>query len=144
MKTAFWLVGVGLWLLLGSGAQADVFRVTSPDHGQTFAYGTETNRALEERGRDRHLVVMLNYTNDPYVDRNNPREYDSFTFAFPGITLARDGHTFAYRTPKGRVIPVADKHPAFLGIDQIRLLPNAVLIVRKPHGYVTVVLEIEG
>jgi hypothetical protein len=137
------LAVVGLWIILGATTRADVFRVTSPDHEQTFAFGTEQRRAWGERGPDRHLLLYLNYTNDPFVDRINPREYDNFTFSFPTITRAKDGHTFTYRAPNGRIIPVADKHPSFLGIDQIRLLPNANLIVRKPHGFLTVVLEIE-
>jgi hypothetical protein len=124
-------------------AQAEVFRVVSPDHEQTFSFGMEQRRAWGERGPDRHLVLYLNYTNDPYVDRNNPREYDNFMFSFPTITRAQDGHTFMCRAPNGRLVPVADKHPSFLGIDQIRLLPNANLIIRKPHGYLTVLLEIE-
>ena len=131
------------WFLLGTAAQAGIYHVTSPDHGQTFSYGSEQHRAWAERGSDRHLVVLLDYTNDPYVDRQNPREYDNFTFTFPGITRAADGHTFLYRAPNGRLIPVADRHPSFLG-NEIRLLPNAVLIIRKPHGYLTLVLEIEG
>ena len=144
-RTGIGLVLITLFLLVPiTNLRADVYRVISPDHGETFAYGMEQNRVLAERGPDRHLVLLLNYTNDPFVDRDNPRQYDNFTFSFPGVTRARDGHTFTYRTPKGRIIPVADKHPGFLGIDQIRLLPNAVLIVRKPHGYVTVILEIEG
>ncbi len=142
MKIA--LAVMSVWLLLGTVAEADIIHVTSPDHGQTFAYGMEQQRAWGERGSDRHLILYLNYTNDPYVDRNNPREYDNFTFSFPTITRTATGHTFVYRTPKGRLIPVADKHPSFLGIDQIRLLPNTVLIVRKPHGFVTVILQIEG
>jgi hypothetical protein len=80
----------GAWLYFGWIARADddhSWRVTSPDHGQTFAYGTEQNRVWAERGRDRHLAVLLNFTNDPFVDRQNPREYDNFTLPWRASTL---------------------------------------------------------
>jgi hypothetical protein len=117
--------------------------VTSPDHEQTFAYGTEKNRAWAERGRDRHLAVRLGFTNDPYVDRDNPRRYDNFIFSFPGVTVGRDGRTFYYHASDGRSIPVAENRPDFLGINEIHLLPNASLIVNQVHGYLSLSLLIE-
>jgi len=120
------------------------WRVSSPDHEQTFAYGTETNRVWTERGRDGHLVLLLDFTNDPYVDQDNPRRYDNFSFDFPTVKAGKDGRTFYYTTPEGHAVPVAEKRPDFLGIDEIKLLPNAELIVIKPHGYLTLVLAIDG
>jgi hypothetical protein len=131
------------WLFVGPCAQAFAphsWRIPSPDHEQTFAYGTEQNRVWAERGRDRHLVVLLNFTNDPFVERSNPRQYDNFIFAFPNVTLGKDGHTFYYRTTDGRTIPVASKQPHFLGINEIHLLPNASLVVAQPHGYLSLTL----
>ena len=149
MKTypRFWTVLVGAWFLLSAVAQAGAphfWRVASPDHEQTFAYGSEQNRAWAERGNDRHLVVLMTFTNDPYVDRQFPRETDDFTFSFADVKLGPDGHTFYYHAADGRAIPVANKHASFLGIDQIRLLPNVELEIRKPHGYLTLTLLIEG
>jgi hypothetical protein len=135
------------WLFVGTSARAGsphVWQVSSPNHEQTFAYGTERNRVWTERGRDRHLAVMLSFTNDPYVDSLNPRRYDKFTFSFPKVTLDKDGHTFSYRAPDGRSVPVADKRTGFLGTDEVRLLPNAFLIVNGPHGYLSLALAIEG
>ena len=133
------------WLFVAPSVQAaDSWRVTSPDHEQTFAYGSETNRVWAERGRDRHLAVLLNFTNDPFVDRQNIRQYDNFTFSFPGVTLAKDGRTFCYHTPDGRSIPVASKRADFLGINEIRLLPNASLIVEQLHGYLSLVLSVQA
>ena len=87
--------------------------------------------------------MLLDFTNDPYVDKTNPRQYDYFSFSFPGVTLGRDGHTFYYRTPDGRSIPVASKHTGFLGINEIHLLPNADLIIDKPHGYLSLSLIVQ-
>ena len=140
------LVVFGAWIFLASAAQADVrhyWNIVSPDHEQTFAYGTEQSRVWDVRGRDRHLVVLLNFTNDPFVDRQNPRQYDNFIFAFPGITLGKDGRTFYYRTSDGRAIPVARKQPDFLGVEEVHLLPNAMLTVYQPHGFLTLSLAVE-
>jgi hypothetical protein len=139
------LAVIGAWLFLAPAAQAGArhfWRVPSPDHEQTFALGMEQNRVWAERGSDRHLVVLLNFTNDPYVDRNNPRQYDNFTFSFPSVKLGRDGHTFYYHAGDGRLIPVARRRPDFLGINEITLLPNASLGLDKPHGYLTLTLLI--
>jgi hypothetical protein len=133
------------WLSLAVNARADLphfWRVASPDHEQTFAYGSEQSRVWKEWGPDRHLVVLLNFTNDPYVDQNNPRRYDNFSFSFPGITLGKDGRTFFYHAPDGRRIAVAAKRPDFLGINEIHLLPNAALEIDKPHGYLSLTLII--
>ncbi len=137
------LGAIALLLLAPSIAQAGWF-ITSPDHEQTFSYGTESNRAWAERGRDHHLVLLINFTNDPFVDRQNPREYDNFTFSFPRVVLGRDGSTFYYHAPDGAVVPVARRSPGFLGIQQIDLLPSAYLIVRKPHGYLTLTIVVQG
>ncbi len=120
-----------------------VWQVISPDHGQTFTYGSEQSRVWVTRGDTKHLALLLNFTNDPYVDRNNPREYDYFTFNFPGVTLDADGRTYYYRTSDGRSLPVASKQSGFLGIDEIKLLGSSYLVVKKPHGYLTLTLVIQ-
>ncbi len=118
------------------------WRITSPDHEQTFVYGTETNRVWAQWGRDRHLALLLDFTNDPYVDYQNPRQYDNFRFDFRSVRLGPDGRVFYYHTSDGPAIPVAVRHPDFLGIDEIRLLPNAAVDVERPHGYITVILNV--
>jgi hypothetical protein len=123
-------------------ASSHFWRVVSPDHEQTFAYGSETHRAWAQWGRDRHLALLLDFTNDPFVDRQNPRQYDSFRFDFPSIRLGPDGHTFSYRAADGRAIPVAMKRADFLGLDEVRLLPNAAVDVERPHGCITVILNV--
>ena len=134
---------IGLSFTFAQAAEQHFWRVQSPDHEQTFAYGTEQNRIWKQWGRDNHLALLLNYTNDPFVDRVNPRQYDNFRFDFPQVTLGRDGRIFYYRIPNGRAIPVAKKSPDFFGVDEVHLLPNAGVIVDKPHGYITVTIEVE-
>ena len=57
------------WLCLAPAARADgphFWRIASPDHEQTFAYGSEQRRVWAERGPGiRHLAVLLDFTNDP-------------------------------------------------------------------------------
>ena len=135
-------LALGAWLALGLPAFAgDYFwKLVSPDHEQTFAYGTETNRVWKLWGR--HLALLLNFTNDPYVDYDNPRQYDNFRFDFPNVRLGTDGRTFYYQTTDGRRIPVAAIRPDFFGIGEVRLLPNANVVVRRPSGYITVYLNV--
>lgn len=118
--------------------------IVSPDHEQTFAYGMETSRVWRQWGRDNHLAVLLSYTNDPFVDWNNPRQYDNFRFAFPNIKLGPDGETFYYHAPNGTLAPVAKKRKDFFGVTEVKLLPNAELKIYKPHGYITLVLIVEN
>jgi hypothetical protein len=139
------LLVVGAWLVLSSPSSAAppyFWKLVSPDHEQTFAYGTETNRQFAAWGRDRHLEVLLHFTNDPYVDRDNPRRYDDFAFAFPAVRLDAGGRMFYYHVPGGRKVPVAVVRHDFLGFDQVRLLPNANAVVSLPHGYITVYLNV--
>ena len=119
-----------------------VWTIVSPDHGQTFTFGSEQNRAWANRGG--HLAVFLNYTNDPYVDRSDPRQYDNFTFNFPDVRLGADDRTFFYHTPAGAALAVATRESGFLGVDEIKLLPNSYLSIRKPHGFLTVTLMVQN
>jgi hypothetical protein len=142
MKTLT-VLGLAGWLLLALTCSrvyaSQVWSVTSPDHEQTFAYGTETRRQWSARGN--HLVLFIDFTNDPFVDRSNPRQYDSFSFDFPQVKLQPDGRTFSYRAPGGHLVPVALRHPGFLGIEEIELLPTSELIVFVPHGRLTLTLR---
>ncbi len=122
-------------------ATSDSFwKITSPDHAQTFAFGTETNRVW--RSWNGHLALLLDYTNDPFVDRTNPRQYDDFRFDFPMIRIGADGRTFYYHASDGRSIPIASKRPGLFGVEEVRLLPNANLVISKPSGYITVYLDV--
>jgi hypothetical protein len=137
-------LAAGLLLAVSSSrAQASqVWSITSPNHEQTFAYGTESHRSWSARGN--HLLLFIDFTNDPFVDRGNPRQYDSFSFDFPQVKLQPDGRTFSYRAPGGRLIPVARRQPGFLGIEEIELLPTCDLLVVDPHGYLTLTLQVTG
>ena len=130
------------WLALTAPVSAkDYFwKLVSPDHEQTYAFGSETNRVW--RNWKGHLALLLTFTNDPFVDRQNPRQWDDFRFDFPNVRIGPDGHTFYFHTQDGRSIPVAMTHAGFLGIDEVRLLPSASVVVSRPHGYITVYLNV--
>jgi hypothetical protein len=131
-----------IWFALAASASAKNFywKVVSPDHEQTYAFGSETNRVWKNwKG---HLALLLTFTNDPFVDRQNPRQWDDFRFDFPNVGLGSDGHTFYYQTSDGRRIPVAARRAGFLGFDEVRLLPSASAVVSRPHGYITVYLNV--
>jgi hypothetical protein len=130
------------WFALAASASAKNFywKVVSPDHEQTYAYGTETNRVW--KNWNGHLALLLTFSNDPFVDRQNPRELDNFRFDFPNVRIGSGGHTFYYHTNDGRSIPVAMIRSGFLGFDEVRLLPSASAVVSRPHGYITVYLNV--
>jgi hypothetical protein len=128
---------------LQAGSSPHFWRVDSPNHGQTFAYGSERDRAWLALGDDHHLGFSIDFTNDPYVDIDNPRRCDSFVFSFPEVRLGNDKHTFYFHADDGRAIPVAVRRADFLGIDEIRLLPNALLEIREPHGHLSLSLLVQ-
>jgi hypothetical protein len=127
-------------LAVPAAARNYFWKIVSPDHGQTYAYGFENNRVW--KNWNGHLALLLTYTNDPFVDRQNPREWDNFRFDFPSVRLGADGRTFYYHTSDGRRIPVAAIRSGFLGIAEVRLLPNANAVVSRPSGYITVSLNV--
>jgi hypothetical protein len=124
----------------GMADDAHLWQVTSADHGQTFVWGTETKRVWRLwRG---HLALLLDFTNDPFVDYDHPREEDDFRFDFPTIRIGADGRRFYLHTQDGRRIPMASLGHDFFGVEEVRLLPNAGVVVSRPHGYVTVSLNV--
>ena len=131
---------LALLLLLSAGPLSAAVTVVSPDHGQTFAFGSERHREWLARGADRHLAIALHFTNDPYVDRDNPRQYDDFVFNFPNVRLGADGRTFFARDGHGGHTAVAERKRDFLGIEEIRLLPTSELLIDQRHGYLTLVV----
>ncbi len=131
---------LGLLLLAALPAGAHAWIVPSPDHEQTFAFGSEQRRAWGTRGHDHHLVLYLDFTNDPYVDRSNPRQYDSFSFDLPQVRLGSDGSTFYYPTSGGHSLPVAVKDS---DLDEIKLLPSSYLVIHQPHGFLSLQLIVQ-
>ena len=110
---------------------AGVWTVPSPDKGQTFSYGSERHRAWVAQGR--HLEVLIEFTNDPYVDQVNFRQYDDFSFSFPDITLGPDRKTFFYHPKSDKAVAVAVRQAGLFGAD-VRLLPSSRLLIEKRHG----------
>jgi hypothetical protein len=129
----FLCLGLALLLFPGGARAADspVWNVASPDHRQTFAYGSERHRQWVLLGN--HLGVVMEFTNDPYVDTTQPRQYDDFTFEFPKVKLGKDGHTFYYTVGNDKSIAVAVRHSSFFG-DEISLLSSDRLVIQKFHG----------
>jgi hypothetical protein len=139
VKSIFLVLGACL-LAAPLTASAHAYLIPSPTHEQTFAYGSERHQQWMTSGSDRHLALATEFTNDPYVDRIEPRQYDDFTFDFPSVRLGADGRTFFYHAPNGRSVPVAERSAGFLGLEEVRLLDTSSLVVAKPHGYLSLLL----
>jgi len=140
MVTAILRLAAVLLAMVPLAASARLFVVASPTHEQTFAYGSERHQQWMTRGPDRHLALSAEFTNDPYVDKVNPRQYDDFIFDFPDIRLSRDGRTFYYHPAHGNPVSVAERHAGLFGLESIHLLDHADLVIRKPHGLLSLVL----
>jgi len=143
MKRLVILAGIAATYLLGSMlmSEARTWDVVSPDHPQTFAYGSERWRHWTISGQ--HLGLALEFTNDPYVTSAEPRQYDDFLVDFPEIKLGKDGKTFFYRTGDGKEFAVAEKRRGFL-FDTVALLPSSALLVEKEHGLLTLDLVVNS
>jgi hypothetical protein len=140
-KFLFWIAAAAFAMPLV--ARAHLYLIPSPTHEQTFAFGSERHQQWLVAGSDRHLALATEFTNDPYVDRTNPRQYDDFTFDFPSVRLGADGRTFYCHAPGGRLVPVAVRYRGFLGLEEVRLLGTSELLMKKPHGYLTLVLLVD-
>jgi len=139
-RFTFALVAVAAFFVnIPARATQHIWEVTSTNHGQTYAYGSEQSRAWKMLSPNNHLALFTTYTNEPFANGSNIR-YDTFTFNFPQVKMGSDGETFFYHASNGLNLPVAAKRPGFLGISQIKLLPTAFLRVRKVHGYLTMTL----
>jgi hypothetical protein len=141
VKTLFLVVAAALATSLA--ASAHVYVIPSPTHEQTFTYGSERHRQWMTRGPDRHLALSIAFTNDPFVDRTDPRQYDDFIFDFPDVRLGADGHTFYYHSSHGHVVAVAKRYKGFLGLETVRLLNTSFLVMKQPHGYLTLALVVD-
>ena len=128
-----------LLMFLAGTFSAGAWEVTSPDHAQTFTFGSERHREWIVRGH--HLGVMIHFTNDPYVTQTEPRWYDDFSFDFPAIR--RKGNTFYYRPAGHRPVAVATVRSGLFG-DDVRLLPSSFLVVNKVRGFLTLTLIVGG
>ncbi len=129
-----------LWSFLLAGrahAEEGHWVVPSSNQEQTYAYGSESHHQWINRSG--HLALYVEFTNDPYVDRINTRQYDDFEFEFPSIRLGADGRTFYLRPFHEAAVPVAAKRSG----QGIGLLASSLMTVRKVHGIVTIILSIK-
>ena len=136
-KVALTLAFLNLLFAGRTQARENLWLVPSSNHEQTFAYGSE--RHHQWINRNGHLALYIEFTNDPYVDRINIRQYDDFEFEFPLVRVGVDGRTFYFRPPHGSMVPVATTRP-WQGIN---LLPSSFMIIQKIHGRVTIILNIQ-
>lgn len=118
---------------------AGAISIGSPDHAQTFAYGSIIGHQLYvERGTNA-LVARITFSNFPYYDDDQPRREESFDFRFPGVQLNPAHRTFCARSGHGDLIPVA-RFREGLACGWIDLAPGAKMYLVKESGRVTATL----
>jgi len=118
---------------------ADVISVTSPNHSQTFAYGSMISHQLCRGGTAGELVARITFSNLPYYDDDQPRRDESFDFYFPNVQLNSARQTFSARSRRGKLIPVA-RYREGMACGWIDLVPGAKIYLLKESGRVTATL----
>ena len=122
-----------------ASAMADAISITSPNHAQTFAYGSMISHQLYRDGRAAELVAQMTFSNLPYYDDDQPRRDESFDFHFPTVHFDSARQTFFARSEHGELIPVA-RYREGLVCGWIDLAPGAKMYLVKEHGRVTATL----
>jgi hypothetical protein len=103
MRLAILLAAI---LATNTSIMADGIIITSPDHAQTFAYGSMIwhQLYLDAAGE---LAARITFSNLPYVGDGEPRCDEPFDFRFPGVRFDSARRTFLARGSRSELIPVA-------------------------------------
>jgi hypothetical protein len=118
---------------------ADAIRITSPDHAQTFAYGSMIDHQLYLDHTAGELAARITFSNLPYSDDNDPRRDELFEFRFPRVHLDSARRTFFARGGDGELIPIARfRRDGECGWAD--LAPGAKIYLVKESGRVTATL----
>ncbi len=78
-------------------ARGEIWKVGSPDHRQTYAYGSERHRQRLLLGK--HLGIYMEFTNDPYVGWTETRQFDDFVFGSPTSGSERTAARYIIERP---------------------------------------------
>ncbi len=126
-------------LLTNATAMADAISVTSPNHAQTYAYGSVSWHQLYLERTRGELTARITFSNRPYADTNQPPTDEPFDFRFPGVRVDFARHAFVARGRRDEFIPVAwfRGDPA---CGWIKLAPGAKIYLLKDSGRVTATL----
>jgi hypothetical protein len=125
--------------MTSASALADAVSITSPDHAQTFAFGSVISHELHADRTTGELTARITFSNLPYYDDDQPRRDEAFDFHFPGVQFDRARGTLFVRSKHGEVIPVARSREGLV-CRWIDLVPGAKIYLLKEHGRVTAVL----
>jgi hypothetical protein len=122
-----------------ASAIASATSTVSPDHHQTFAYGSIIGHQLYLERSGRGLAARITFSNWPYDSGDEPRRDESFEFRFPGIKYDATQRTFFVSGRGGQPIPVARFHRD-LFCNSVDLAPGAKIYLLKHSGRVTAIL----
>lgn len=122
-----------------AAAAADAISITSPDHAQTFAYGSMISHQFFYNRRAGELAAQITFSNSPYYGDDQPRRDEAFDFHFPGVQLDSTQRIFVVRSKHGELIPVA-RFRKGLACGWIDLAPGAKIYLQKESGRVTATL----
>jgi hypothetical protein len=137
-RLLLFLLALTMLPLLADDEIRPLISIASPDTATTFAFGTISKRALIWSESTQTLFAEVTFVDvDPNSSQSND---DTHRFRLPGITLDKAHGIFYATSPKGEVIPIAQRKKTFL-FPIIEILPNAIVRVNHHRGEVTVTLE---
>lgn len=136
MRTAIFLATL---FAASASAIGSATSIVSPDHHQTFAYGSMVSHQLYFEQSGSNLAARITFSNSPYDDDNEPRSDESFDFRFPGIKFDATRRMFFVSGRGGQTIPVARfrRDPFCSWVD---LAPGSKIYLLKQSGRVTAIL----
>jgi hypothetical protein len=133
MRAAIFLAAM---ITASASVMADPISITSPNHAQTFAYGSMISHQLYLDRAAGDLVARITFSNSPYYDDDQPRRDESFDFHFPGVQFNSAQHMFLARSGHGKLIAVA-RYREGLACGWVDLAPGAKVYLVKESGRVT-------
>ena len=113
--------------------------IVSPDTAQTHSFSTVAHRKLVWDEEKQSLEAIINFTNVPYADKDQPKIEEFFSFRFPGVTYDEPSRTFFVTGENGVKIPVALWKDGVIS-DWIEPGPKTQIFILKKSGRVEVTL----
>jgi hypothetical protein len=126
-------------LALPALLRAETACITSPDSAQTYAYGSISSKKLIWDEDKQQLQAIINFTNVPYAQKDQPKTEEFFAFNFPGVTYDPKSKTFFAPGEKGGKISVASLKEGLI-TDWIEPGPKTHIFVVKKSGRIEVTL----
>lgn len=128
-------------VIVPARAMEPIVIIKSPDQGESFVYGSVTNRKLQWSDKEKKLYAVVTVGNSQYSTDNERSANETLKFYLPGVEFDPATKSYFVRGKNGEVIPFATQKKEFL-FTSITPVRNAVVRVVRTRGRVEVSAEI--